>query len=241
MIALLFAAALSAQAYTAMEIPVGDPNCWTFAVDMNDSGEVCGGWTFGIHGDSDMSSFTWRPGDPSLIAWLGYPGGINAAGLVRLTMGGYEEVLYNARTGESWPVTLCAMDPDEYPNCGSIPVFVPDPPPGPQPAVADLEIRGLPCGMAVSKIVDSGGGLLLAQGNQTMYVPEGGDGLLMRLEVARALVLTPVPEPEPATFTCPGNGDTNGDGQLDISDVVYTLRYLYGSGNPPAEITARKS
>ena len=29
------------------------------------------------------------------------------------------------------------------------------------------------------------------------------------------------------------NGDVNGDGTIDISDVVYTLLYLFQSGSPP--------
>jgi hypothetical protein len=36
--------------------------------------------------------------------------------------------------------------------------------------------------------------------------------------------------------TAIGNGDVNGDGEIDISDVVYTLCYLYGSGTAPVPI-----
>lgn len=33
------------------------------------------------------------------------------------------------------------------------------------------------------------------------------------------------------------NGDTNGDGELDISDVIHTLLYLFQGGAPPAACT----
>src|SRR5688572_5002861 len=42
-----------------------------------------------------------------------------------------------------------------------------------------------------------------------------------------------------------GNGDVNGDAEIDISDAVYLLRYLFQEGAPPAacadspDLTAR--
>ncbi len=36
-----------------------------------------------------------------------------------------------------------------------------------------------------------------------------------------------------------GNGDTNGDGKMDIADVVYLLGYLFGKGDPPAPLADR--
>jgi hypothetical protein len=36
------------------------------------------------------------------------------------------------------------------------------------------------------------------------------------------------------TSVAAGNGDVNGDAEIDISDAVYLLRYLFESGAPPA-------
>ena len=33
-----------------------------------------------------------------------------------------------------------------------------------------------------------------------------------------------------------GNGDTNGDGQIDISDAIYLLFHLFEGGDPPVAI-----
>jgi hypothetical protein len=37
-----------------------------------------------------------------------------------------------------------------------------------------------------------------------------------------------------AELPCAGACDTNADRRLDLSDAVYTLSYLFGTGSPPA-------
>ena len=41
-----------------------------------------------------------------------------------------------------------------------------------------------------------------------------------------------------AAAVASGNGDVNGDAQIDLSDAVYTLTYLFAAGPPPVPIAA---
>lgn len=54
----------------------------------------------------------------------------------------------------------------------------------------------------------------------------------------------PCPEPPPPPVAPPVRlaGDSNGDGAVDLSDVVLTLQWLYGGGPPPVvqEVYARE-
>ncbi|MCA8962483.1 MAG: hypothetical protein KDC38_18285, partial [Planctomycetes bacterium] len=43
----------------------------------------------------------------------------------------------------------------------------------------------------------------------------------------------------PRALSAPsGNGDTNGDGIIDLADVVHLLAYMYEGGSPPAPLSA---
>lgn len=48
---------------------------------------------------------------------------------------------------------------------------------------------------------------------------------------------TSTPLPLPTSVPLIDNGDLNGDGTLDISDLVYFVDYLFGGGSAPVAIT----
>jgi hypothetical protein len=71
-----------------------------------------------------------------------------------------------------------------------------------------------------------------AAGRRSFRGSRSGVLLLALAAVLGTTVLWPA---EARSQTPSGNGDTNGDGRVDLTDAVYLLTYLFQGGPPPAK------